>query len=170
MHSARVSMGKTSLAVRYAAEAPAEAKKKMMQPISSRCRGSKGRLAPGVGQTVDEVEAVQGLGDVVVDVGPHELDEEVGVEAVEGVAAVPGAGAQRGLQLGDDVLRVEQLDAGRGVVARLLGGDRAPAVQGEPVVEHEPAAGQGWRSRRNVEVGGGGGVGHEGAVLSFPRS
>ena len=34
MHSARVSIGKTSLAVRYAALAPAEAKKKMMQPIS----------------------------------------------------------------------------------------------------------------------------------------
>ncbi len=33
MHSARVSIGNTSLAVRYAALAPAEAKKKMMQPI-----------------------------------------------------------------------------------------------------------------------------------------
>ena len=36
MHSARVSIGKTSLAVRYAALAPAEAKKKMMQPINVR--------------------------------------------------------------------------------------------------------------------------------------
>ncbi len=34
MHSARVSIGKTSLAVRYAALAPAEAKKKMIAPIS----------------------------------------------------------------------------------------------------------------------------------------
>ena len=33
MHSARVSIGKTSLAVRYAALAPAEAKKKMIAPI-----------------------------------------------------------------------------------------------------------------------------------------
>ena len=32
MHSARVSIGKTSLAVRYAALAPAEAKKKMIAP------------------------------------------------------------------------------------------------------------------------------------------
>ena len=32
MHSARVSMGKTSLAVRYAALAPAEAKKKIAAP------------------------------------------------------------------------------------------------------------------------------------------
>ena len=34
MHRARVSIGKTSLAVRYAALAPAEAKKKMTAPIS----------------------------------------------------------------------------------------------------------------------------------------
>ena len=33
MHRARVSIGKTSLAVRYAALAPAEAKKKMIEPI-----------------------------------------------------------------------------------------------------------------------------------------
>ena len=32
MHSARVSIGKTSLAVRYAALAPAEAKKKITMP------------------------------------------------------------------------------------------------------------------------------------------
>jgi len=32
MHSARVSSGETSLAVRYAALAPADAKKKMTQP------------------------------------------------------------------------------------------------------------------------------------------
>ena len=41
MHSARVSIGNTSLAVRYAALAPAEAKKKMIAPIRVKVTAEK---------------------------------------------------------------------------------------------------------------------------------
>ena len=42
MHNARVSIGKTSLAVRYAALAPAEAKKKITMPIDGQGDGGEG--------------------------------------------------------------------------------------------------------------------------------
>ena len=48
MHSARVSIGKTSLAVRYAALAPAEAKKKITAPkMRQRDRGQVAEHEPG---------------------------------------------------------------------------------------------------------------------------
>ena len=71
MHSARVSIGKTSLAVRYAALAPAEAKKKMTAPntvsVTASGRRARSRRSPsstpesdvGAGDHLDPADAVE---------------------------------------------------------------------------------------------------------------
>ena len=119
-------------------------------------RSASGRLAPRVGEAVDQVEAVRVMVTSRSTLARTSWTMQVGVEAVEGLAALPGVRAQRGLQLGDDVLRVEQLDVGHGVVAGLLGGDRAAAVEDEPLVEHDEQPGRAGGLDGRLQVGGGG--------------